>query len=272
MRTSLWFVLLLGCGGDGSSTDVPATDGSTPDTADPLPTKRGLVQIGLELPEFNGGTRFLKINGGFVNAPDPRCITSTVGDCVVNDCPQQLGGDYADPGKLTFSPALDGVISFSPGPSFLSFLADVVPWSASESITVTAEGKEVPAFSGTVASPRTLDAGEGRSPFADPISKSQPFTATWVSLPDDVLVVLRQGRDTPAGEFAIIIECKASGNPGRTTIPAAALSRLIPTASGGLSLQVTAHAMRETSVVAGDFDVTLRVLRSFDQTFFHDVN
>ncbi|HEU0034855.1 MAG TPA: hypothetical protein VFQ53_29725 [Kofleriaceae bacterium] len=269
------FLLLAACGGGSNSNPMP--DGSTPDDGGPtadaaMPTEHALVQIQLEPPEFSGETPFTTITGGFQLAPDPRCRIQSVGDCVVADCPQALiGGTYADPGRLSFSPALGGTIAFTPGASFLFFSIDQVPWAADESITLAADGATVPAFSLTGKSPRTLDAGEGRSPFGAPMSRTQPFTATWVPTSEQALVVLRQGRDTPNGEFEIIVQCHGPGSSGGLTVPAAALASFLPKASGGLSVEVTAHAMRETKTIAGEWEVTLRVLRSFDQTFFHDV-
>ena len=271
---SLLLVVLVACGGGSSDPDSP---GPGPDAAadvdapDPVPTKQALVQIGIEPPEFSGSGRVL-IQGGFVDRDDARCRRRTVANCEVSDCPQsKLGLDHADPGKLTFSPALGGVLSFSPGASHLFFSIDQVPWAANETITLTATGKDVPAFTASISSPRTLDAGEGRPVTGPPVSKSQPFTATWVALSESALLVLRQGRDTAAGEFEILVHCKVAGAAGSATVPAAALSDFIPASSGGLSLQVTAHAMRETTVVAGDFGVTYRALRSFGQTIFHEV-
>jgi hypothetical protein len=260
------------CGGGSSNPEIgPDGGGPTSDTPTPAPTERALVEIKLEPPEFAGQSGFTRIGGGFETAPDPRCQTQTVGACEIADCPQAKGATYADPGRLSFTPALDGAIAFTPGASFLFFSVDTVPWAANDSITLAAEGKDVPAFSLTAQSPRTLDAGEGRSPFGPAIPKSQQFTATWVPISEEALLVLRQGRDTSNGEFEIIVMCRGPGAAGGLTVPPAALAGFLPTASGGLSLQVTAHAMRESIVVAGDFEVTLRVLRSFDQTFFHDV-
>ena len=272
MRSFL-FVVLVACGGGSSDPGSlePDAAAGTVDAPDPMPTKQALVQIGIEPPEFSGGGRVL-IDGGFVNRDDARCRRRTVGNCEVSDCPQSLlGVDFADPGKLTFTPALDGAIAFSPGAGFLFFSIDAIPWAANEAITLTTTGKDVPAFTATVSSPRTLDAGEGRPINGPPVSKSQPFTATWVPLSESALLVLRQGRDTSAGEFEILVKCTAAGATGSATVPAAALSDFIPASSGGLSLQVTAHAMRETTVVAGDFGVTYRALRSFGQTIFHEV-
>jgi hypothetical protein len=270
---SLLLVVLVACGGGSSDPDslTPDAPAGVDDAPDPMPTKQALVQIGIEPPEFSGTGRVL-IQGGFVDRDDARCRRRTVANCEVSDCPQsKLGIDHADPGKLTFSPAFGGVLSFSPGASHLFFSVDQIPWAANETITLTAAGKDVPGFTANVTSPRTLDAGEGRPLFGPPVSKAQPFTATWVPLSENALLVLRQGRDTSGGEFEILVHCKVAGAAGTATVPAAALSDFLPEASGGLSLQVTAHAMRETTVVAGDFGVTYRAIRSFGQTIFHEV-
>jgi hypothetical protein len=257
-----------------SSPDDVSPDAGTTTTLDApagAPTKKALVELRLQPPLFQNDSPELEISGGFIVSRDPRCQRTTAGGCEVSNCPQALiGNDYADPGKLTFSPS-GGVIAFTPGPSFLSFRANAVPWAANETITLSSAGSDVPPFTAAVASPRTLDAGEGRTPFGPPLVRSQPFTATWIPTGEQVQVLLRQGRDTANGPFEIVVACHVSGTSGSATVPAAALASFIPKSSGGLSVDVTAHAFRETVVEAGDFAVTYRVLRSFDETFFHDV-
>jgi hypothetical protein len=271
MRTrTILFLLVAACGGpDDANPDGGVTP--TGDAPPGTPPHGALVELRLEPPLFDGETPNMEIEGGFLLAIDPRCQRTTMGDCEITNCPQALiGNDYADPGKLSWEPS-GGVISFTPGPSFLSFRADIVPWAANETITLSSKGAEVPPFAVAVASPRTLDAGEGRSPFGPPLVRSQPFSATWRPVAEDVQVELRQGRDTPNGPFEIKIVCRAVGNSGIETIPPAALASFIPKSSGGLSVEVTSHALREKVVNSGDFAVTFRVLRSFNERFFHDV-
>ncbi len=272
MQHLLLLALVPACAGEGATPAGPdGGPGPTPDSTLPEPTQQALVELRLEPALFSGEAPGLSIRGGFITAPDSRCQRTQVGACEVADCPQALiGNTYADPGKLAFSPS-GGLVQFTPGSSFFFFDADFVPWAATDSITLSAAGKDVPAFEATVASPRTLDAGEGRPSNGAPIVTSQPFKATWVPIAEDVLVELRQSRDTANGPFDIIVRCEVNGGSGAGTVPAAALGKLRSTASGGLSVQVTAHAMRKTRVVAGDFAVTYRVLRSFDEHFFHDV-
>lgn len=269
-RHLLLLALVPACAGEGST---PGPDGGTPsDSTQPEPTHQALVELRLLPPLFSGDDPRLAVRGGFITAADARCQRTQVGSCEISNCPQALiGNTYADPGKLSFEPS-QGLVQFSVGPSFFFFDADVLPWAANDSITLTTTGKDVPAFEATVASPRTLDAGEGRPINGAPITTSQAFTASWVPINEDVLVELRQGRDTPNGPFDILVSCEVAANStGKGVIPAAALGQFKSTSSGGLSVQVTAHAMRKTRVVAGDFAVTYRVLRSFDETFFHDV-
>lgn len=237
-----------------------------------LPTKQAHVEIILEPPEFVGQMGDTAIRGGFVVSPDPSCTPSTVGSCVVTDCPQADGATYADPGRLTLpTPAIGGSFGFTPGAGFLWFNATVTPWDENEPITLSAAGEEVPAFSLTTMSPRTLDAGEGRDLFDNPpLVRSQPFVVTWVPSTEKVKVILRQGRDTAAGEYEVLVKCTGAAGSGSMSIPAAALTRFVPTASGG-QVTVDAYAMREVTGVAGDFGVSLRVLRSYGQTFRHDV-
>jgi hypothetical protein len=263
--------LVPACAGEGSTPGPDGGTGPTPDGTLPEPTQQALVELRLQPPLFSGETPSLSVRGGFITAADPRCQRTQVGGCEVANCPQALiGNTYADPGKLAFAPS-GGVVQFTPGASFFFFDADFVPWAATDPITLSAAGKDVPAFEATVASPRTLDAGEGRAVNGPPIVTSQPFKATWVPIAEDVLVELSQSRDTANGPFEILVRCEVNGGSGSGTVPAAALGSFLRTASGGLSVQVTAHAMRETRVVAGDFAVTYRVLRSFDEHFFHDV-
>lgn len=265
-----FWCLFAACAENGVNPDsdaMPTSDGPPSH----VPSKRGLVELRLIPPLFSGESPRLEIHGGFIVADDPRCSRSVVDSCDIAICPEALiGNHYADPGKLALSPS-NGLIAFTPGPSFLSFTADVIPWAANESITLSTVGAAVPPINLTVASPRTLDAGEGRSPFGPPLVKSQPFTATWVPLSEQVLLVLRQGRDTPDGAIETIVTCKGPGNAGRLSVPPDALTNFLAKASGGLSVEATAHAVREAAVDAGDFAVTYRVLRSFDEHFFHDV-
>ena len=268
-------VLLPACADEGSSPDPAGPDGGIthqPDAARPEPTKRALVEVRIQPPLFNGETPHLAIRGGFITTHDPRCQRTQIGSCEVSDCPQALiGNTYADPGRLAFEPS-NGLVQLTPGASYFSFDADFFPWAAGDRITLSAAGKgSTPAFTANLTCPRTLDAGEGRPIMGAPVVTSQVFRATWVPLSEDVLVELRQGRDTPAGPFDHIVACTATGTTGQATIPAAALAQFRLKANGGLSIQVTSHAMRSTSVVAGDFTVTYRVLRSFNEHFFHDV-
>ncbi len=252
---------------DGGQSSIDAGP-DQPDAA--MPTKTALINIELEPPLFQGEQGRTLINGAFHKTADP-CASTVVESCVVRDCPQAIGGTLAGPGKLTFSPALGGNISFDPGPFPLFFTADIIPWAASEEIHISNLGEDVPPFSVAVASPRTLDIGEGREQFNLPLPKNQKLHATWVSLPEQVLLQLRQGRDTANGEYEVIVECVVGGAFGNGDIPAAALSHLIPKASGGLSATLDTFAIREKTTVAGEYAVTARVLRSFGLTLFYDV-
>lgn len=270
-----FLALLPACPDSGSSDQSGGPDAGTTqqvDAAVPEPTKRALVEVRIFPPLYAASSPELKIRGGFIMTPDPKCQRTQIGMCEVADCPQALiGAKYADPGKLSFEPS-SGLVTLSPGASWLWLNTDFIPWAANDRITLTAAGKGTfPAFTASVASPRTLDAGEGRPINGAPIVTSQPFYATWVPLAEDVLVEMRQGRDTPAGPYDHIVTCTATGSSGQTTVPAAALAQFKTKANGGLSVEVSAHAMRSTRVVAGDFAVTYRVLRSFDEHFYHDV-
>jgi hypothetical protein len=279
MRIALSVALLVACSPQPSDDDQQESmpDASVQqmmaDAAVPPPTTQAHIEIRLNMPEYQGQTGNTLIRGGFVVSPDPKCPTTTVGNCVVSDCPQQDKATYANPGKLRFlTPYLGGAFGFEPGASFVYFYASSVPWAANEAINLEAAGMTVPAFTSSVTSPRTLDAGEGRDPFkTSPIVRSQAFVATWVPLAEKAKVVLRQGRDTAAGEYEVIVQCTGDGATGSMTIPAAALGKFIATASGGLKVTVNAYSMRETKSVVGDFGLSYRVLRSFDQTFFHEI-
>ncbi len=261
------------CDDDICLTDasLASSDGGLEGSDAALPGKSAQIRIELEPPLYQGQSADMLIRGGFVEEPDPNCTPIAAGGCVIEDCAQFDGATYAAPGRLTFSPALNGNISFDPGPFRIFFSGDFLPWAADETFSISSEGDDVPAFSISVASPQTLDIGADRELFNLPLPKSESLQATWLPISERVLLRLRQGSDRPDGEYEIIIECEVDGQSGNAEIAAAALTKLLPEADGGHRVTLDTYAIREQTTVTGDFALAVEVLRSFGETLRYNV-
>jgi hypothetical protein len=206
----------------------------------------------------------------FYASVDGGCVWTMVSGCQVFDC-HYIGikPDYASAGVVTIDGTQfdGGPITFDDHgdggyPNFASYFAIDPPplWSGGETLTVTATGLTVPAFSGkTVRAPHDLSLTGPTCPggWCGNFSRSQPFTVAWSGGAGSEATV-KLSSYTPANWQAVVV-CNLPSSPG--TIPAAAMAHLWASSDagsidGGYNAALLVSPSNTTTFKSGTFDIS----------------
>jgi hypothetical protein len=188
------------------------------------------------------------------------CTQSMVGSCQVLDCPMDAGSFVLTQTMHSAGPVsiggtlLDGGMTITPRDGGYSIaLAFARAWNGGETLTVSAPGDEVPAFSGqTVTAPNdfTLTAPACAAASCGSASRSQPLTVSWTGGAatglSATLTTTGQGRYINA-------TCPLGASPA--SIPAAVLAAL-PQSDAGYMTTLDVRASNQSTFAAGDYSVT----------------
>jgi hypothetical protein len=239
-----------GAGGDGSGSGAGPSSGSGGGTAgpgggpsvEPNPEHAGIVQI------FNGtiqdGTETITGTFGiayFFDAPGADggdCTVTTHGDCKVRTC---TGGTPSTPtsvsagtitveGKetLILTPDATNDYELAGGTGLL--------WDPGQTITISAAGAEVPAFTHALQASSPVTVTSPAAPPADtPLSldRSKDFVLTWTGGTTGAVTTLWKVEGT---DPFVSIQCAFAASDGEGTVPAAALQALPESGSGDILL------------------------------------
>ena len=232
------------------------------------PTKEGFISL-TSVP----GTRMSSGYAAFVpRRTGGACTKSVAGGCEVKECrwslsdphlPQESAGVISVKGV-----PLDAGFVLSYGSAGYEGPAEPVPplWNGGETLTASATGGAVPAFSGitvTAPSPITVTAPacdltmQGSTVCS--ASRSAALPLAWTGGANtSVLATVISGNH----EHAVILNCRFDSSPA--SISAEAMAKL-PADADQLSLQL--HGSNQTTFVSGDYNITLEA-RNWDFVAF----
>lgn len=262
LASLLLLVPLAACGGSsattpdgGPTTDAGASDASPSDassTADAAaPANVGFITLLSDTapPHARASATFL--TGG----PAYLCSEQPAGPCILYRCTPRPGAGtrpapHAGPIQLTgltqpldFTPATDGTYP-------VSILQTTSLWTGGETLTASAPGATVPAFTTTVTTPRRITLSAPTLPTGDwLIDRAQPLALTWSgATTEDLIVTLGIITIDP-----VELECVFPASAGTGTLPAAALG-LLP--AGDAYYTIVSRTRRQVDV--SDWRITLR--------------
>lgn len=254
--------------GAGGQTSTSATSGSTATSsassgtggAPALGSKTG--QIGV----FSGATSQSEVGysvtAGFVERPDASpgvFVESTVGPCAIKtfSTPEVFGPKIAESaGDVTIT---GGAVPLTLTPDGMNKYAKqksttVDLHAGGETLTISATGATIPAFTRDLVAPSYLDVTSPVQPANNdplPLDRTQDLVFTWNGGGTGEFVVL-------LGDSATSMTCKFPTTPGTATVPAAALSMLEPGSHGLFLMQAASTEV----VTAGDWTVQIIVASS----------
>lgn len=205
-------------------------------------------------------------SAGFVDqvsaATGNPCKETKAGACTVLACttpnpdpdagpppaaPQASAGNIAVTGALealTLAPKADGSYDFLGGSKLM--------WNDKASLTITAAGGKVPAFSATLQGAGPLLVTSPKLDPASPmtINRSQPFALTWpgASVGTATVVFVRSVKGATTTD-STTLRCEYPASDGKATIAASALQN-IPAGPNG---SVSVYAGAAQQVTAGDW-------------------
>jgi hypothetical protein len=246
--------LVGACGGNGGATfDAATIDAAvTPDSRPPDASvdarpaaKEGQVFLGHLRDTTNASTTV--VLAMFMNGP-VYVTTASADGC---DAIQDMQPSSLAAGALTVTGTTSDLTLAQNSPNAPYTASSGVPadlFAAGATLTVTATGAVVPAFTGDVVVPQPL-AGVV---FPGSISRAAPATITWTAGTGDTMwFLVASGDATPGGML-----CKAPDN-GSFTLTTNAIGLLPPAVT---KLTIAAYRMNEVPVAAGAWTVYLRVV------------
>lgn len=255
MKSLLVVALLVGaCGGNGGATSDAATidavvtpDSPSPDASVDAPpaAKEGQVVLGEARTMTNDSTPV--VIAMFMNGPLYKTLASADGCDAIEDMPASslAAGSITVTGTTSDVTLAQGSLN-SPYTANPPAPADL--FAAGATLTVTATGAIVPAFTGDVVAPQPL----ADVLFPGSISRAAPATITWTAGTSDTMWFLVASADaTPGGML-----CKAPDN-GSFTLTTDAIGLLPPAVT---TLTIVAYRMNEVPVTAGAWTVYVRAV------------
>jgi hypothetical protein len=200
------------------------------------------------------------------------CTQSTDGDCSIVACDTtgavaSDGGVVSDAGAPKKSPTAGEItvkglkeITLTPDDkgSYTAKFEQVALWKAGEDVSVKAAGAEVPAFEKTLKSPSTVIVSEPTWPAvgqAIDVDRANDLDFTWA---DGGPGTVQAAITSAAGGKTTLITCKFKADAGTGKISKAALSKLVATDTGTLSLT----AMSSEVVDASGWKINVLALTS----------
>lgn len=246
-------VILAACGGGGGDGDGGGDDGGGgPDAA--RPTKSGFVflQSYDAMNQPGMPTRGGAASAGFFDSAGACTSMQQIGACKLAMCSTSPPTNAASAGTVTIAGAAMPITLAPRGDDTYAQLTVMTSlFSGGESITFSAAGAEVPAFSQALTMPSKATITSPAEPPQDSpfliVDRTRDFTVAWAGGGSGELQVSLFG--TTGGPT---LTCRFPASAGTATVPSAALM-MLPAGMGGFAMA----AIAETDVVAGDYGVTL---------------
>lgn len=233
--------------------------------------ERGVGFIRLSM----GNSNMAFANAAFLRRPPTNCRTEQLGGCEVQEClsvPAQPV--FASAGLLTVAggrldagaPMTGADLKCFPNCNAyaLSTFQSLPFWEGGETMTASAPGKDVPAFTATVKAPAEITVTAptcGGTIGGCVLSRTKDLTIAWnSSAPTSVLASLHSN----SLARAVTIDCRFSSSPG--TIGAAAMAKL-GAADAGFTNSLWVAGSNRTEFEAGDYDVTFEATNTEEISF-----
>lgn len=256
---------------DSGPVDSGTVDSSTPDTGTDAGTPeigRGAVQL-VQTPNPVMATHSMRAVFTAVGVSDD-CVITDLDPCILTECtrtPPAVGdagiadGGLPDAGTPSFPSAgmittTGGLIdvSVTPGADGLyPVTGGVGPvFGGGESLTMTALGEGIPAFSGNVVAPGSISL-TAPSLMTTPLSieRSADLTFTWTAGPTDpgLVIALLSGSETDGAGVSrdVALSCAFGGSGTSGTILASHLANLPGGGASGTLTVVSANIERVTA-------------------------
>ncbi len=284
LMVSVVVVVCVGCGSAGTpdgGVGAPGgggagggTGGSGGGPAGPTTTKGGSVTLsqsvftvgGMDYVSGSVVAAFSTIVSSGPPNSGTSCTTQTVGSCTSSRCVTVDAGTPVDAGfTLTQDSAgvitiagtkLDGGVTLVPSAdnTYAALSATSRLSAVGDTLTVSAAGATVPAFSGkTVVTPAsvTVTAPGCAASNCGSIPRNAPLLVTWTGGTVGTVTV---SAFVGVGAETSIVQCSYDASAGTGTVPTAALGTL-PAGMGSFSVSVA----NKTTFTAGSYDVSLAV-------------
>lgn len=256
-------------GGDGGTSNdmsVTPTDGASLDTGSMVIEKSGAVVVAQFQSTPTSGTATTPMyvaSAGFYDTVNTPCALTTVGACQVQKCANGAPTPNNSAGVVTITGSSVGTTTLSPnGKVYTPIMANTLYWSTAQTLTVTAAGADVPAFTGNISAPALINVTNPPPPNADmlgpptPFSKSSDLTFSWTGgvAPADVELTLSS---LPAD---YLVRCKFPAASGTGAVPASVMTQLFN--DGVTTVRLTATSIGATNLMAGAFKVGLLAINT----------
>ncbi len=263
LASLLLLVALAACGGStatapdsgpAANADATTSDASPPADATSdaaTPANVGFVTLLSDTAPAHARASATFLTGG----PAFLCTEQPSGACTLYRCSPRPGAStrpapHAGIIQLT---GLTQALSFTPatdGSYPVSILQTSSLWTGGETVTASAPGASVPAFTASVTTPHRITLGAPALPTGDwLIDRTQPIVLTWSGASaEDVIVTLGANTVDP-----LELECVFPASAGTGTLPAAALG-LLP--AGDAYYGIVTRTRRQVDVPA--WRITLR--------------
>lgn len=251
-----------GAGGEGGG----GAGGEAPVMENPPGGQITISNIG-----YNDGNQTTQTSAAFwrasvpSNAPNP-CEVRTYGSCTVETCPSTPPDPpppptTAAPGAGTVSltaTAVSYAKTLGPNAGYGAYGSDVdntVRFTGGESVSISATGGEIPAFSASMAMPVPLVI-TNELPARDtnggiPLDVEEDLVLDFTGGMPGVVVQVQGLTGQSGGPTQSTLSCFFESEPGTLTIPTGALTPLGPRAI------VVFFTLRRSTLVAGDYNVLL---------------
>jgi hypothetical protein len=223
--------------------------------SDSRPKLTGYVSLGTT-------TRYGNALARFYDEPAPQPpMTSTIGPCEIEEGGISPSSDDADANTITITGTHPDVMLVPDVHSHYTQYTQQTPlWSGGESLTVSANGGEVPAFMQHLDAPGpvtiTAPVPENTGPANEVVvSPSQDLVMSWTGGLGTVQLLMATGL-TP-----VFVQCRFPASDGTGTVPQAALAAV----NTGTSISFSIGSIDDAEVIAGDW--TVDVVAGFDATW-----
>lgn len=227
-----------GAGGSGGGTSTP-----------PKYLARWVVAI-----TASGATMRAAFDGplghGSAYIPGQRCKYLTLGPCMADSCADDdstvTTGASAGRLQITYGQEIATLDFGLDGYQFSGLLVNGP--AASDKVTFSAVGAEVPAFEAELVAPKPVETASSSAI----VDRTLPYPVTWTQRADGVRVDLIPS--TPEG----LLNCEFSAAPTQQAVPLMALSSLSPVGAGSVSV----YGVTSQDVRAGDWLVRVSVVNA----------
>ena len=253
-------------GGSGGSGGGAAGGGSGGGVADAGISKSGTINLTQSCPSPSPCFGFA--NASFYTLQNAQsqyaCTYSTQGSCSVGVCSATDAGTFnAAPesaGVITIAGTLGGDLSlnFDSDGGYVQAYVQRTVFQGGETLTVSAAGAAVPAFSGkSVTAPSdvvlTAPALTVSTGFWAPLSRSSDYQVAWADAGTAPVVANFQATK---GGALVLVSCTFMSSPG--TVPAAAVN-MLSGSSDGYQTFLSIGPETSTTFKAGDYSVAFVV-------------